>query len=426
MVQLVFEAIAQIEPDQRHKKIYIISSDTMVETPLIISLINRSLIKIQEKALALGLPIETHKVKPDLEKTFWVSLLGKGYPPPRQKFRWCTDRMKIEPANTFILEKVSQFGEIIMVLGVRDSESATRAQVMDTHSIAGKILMKHSTLPNAYVFAPIREFTTDDVWNYLIDYNQGKTPWDTDNHELKALYKNSAGGECPLIIDKKIKETAGSCGNSRFGCWVCTVVSEDRAINGFIETGEEWLRPLAIYRKKLIEYRENRDKREKHRMDGSIYFVGEGEGRELGLGPFTLNARKELMHMLLVTQRDLRNPYDPDYKLIQDTELKMIRKLWIEDGDWEDSLPFIYKDVFGEDLDWEYDDRPLFEEEQITDLELLCSEHDVDFELIKRLIQIEKKHVGYKVRRGVIQDFERILNQDKYHYGIVEGFKNEI
>jgi len=423
VVQLVFEALHKLSPEKRHKKVFVISSDTLVETPLIISSINQTLMKIQDKALELGLPLETHKVKPPIEKTFWVSLLGKGYPSPRQKFRWCTDRMKIEPANSFILDKVSQFGEVIMVLGVRDSESATRAQVMDSHSISGKVLMKHSTLSNAYVYAPIREFSTDDVWSYLLEYNNGQTPWGTDNFELHALYKNSSAGECPLIVDKEIKESAGSCGNSRFGCWVCTVVKEDKALNGFIETGEEWLRPLAAYRNKLIEYRENRDKREKHRMNGSIYFVGEGEERELGLGPFTLEARKELLKQLLETQRDIKNPYDPDYKLIQDAELKMIRKLWFEDGDWEDSLPAIYREVFGEDLDWEQDERPLFDQDQITDLELICEEIDVDFDLIKKLINIEKQYVGYKVRRGIIQDFEKIFNQDKLHYGKVEGYK---
>lgn len=423
VVQLVFEALSKLEPEKRHKQVFVISSDTLVETPLIISSINRSLMRMQEKALELRLPIEVHKVKPDIEKTFWVSLLGKGYPSPRQKFRWCTDRMKIDPANRFILDKVSQFGEVIMVLGVRDLESATRAQVMESHSIDGKVLMKHSTLPNAYIYAPIREFTTDDVWNCLIDFNNAKTPWGTDNHELHALYKNSSGGECPLIVDKEIKESAGSCGNSRFGCWVCTVVTEDKALNGFIETGEEWLRPLAAYRNKLIEYRENRKKREKHRMNGSIYFVGDGEEKVLGLGPFTLEARKELLRELLIIQKELKNPYDPEYKLIQDEELKVIRKYWIEEGDWEDSLPQIYYEVFGEDLDWAYEERSMFEEDQITDLEMLCLDNDVDFSLIKKLVNIEQKYVGYKVRRGVIQDFERILNQDRLHYGKVEGYK---
>lgn len=420
VVQLVFQALQALPKEKLQKKVYVISSDTLVETPLIISSINKTLMRIQNKALELGLPIETHKVRPETEKSFWSSLIGKGYPSPRQKFRWCTDRLKIDPANRFILEKVSLYGQVVMVLGVRDSESNTRAQVLQSHTIEGKTLMKHSSLSNAYVYAPIRDFSLDDVWNYLLSE---PSPWGNDNHELMALYQNSQSGECPLIVDKEIKESAGSCGNSRFGCWVCTVVKEDKALIGFIDNGEMWLEPLLRFRNWLSDIRDIRDYREKHRMNGTIYFTGEGEDKEIGLGPFTLEARMMILRHLLETQKEIQNPYDPEFQLIQEQELKHIRKLWIDDGDWIDSLPKIYREVMGEDLDWEYDDRPLFEEDQITDLELLCQENDVSLKLMKKLIGIEKNYSGYKVRRGLFQEFEKILNQDWLHYGKVEGYK---
>jgi DNA sulfur modification protein DndC len=420
VVQLVFQALQRLPEDKRNKKVFIISSDTLVETPLIISSINTSLMRIQKAALENGLPIETHKVKPVLENSFWVSVIGKGYPSPRQKFRWCTDRLKIDPANKFILDKVSQYGEVVMVLGVRDTESQTRAQVLHSHTVDGKVLMRHSTLTNAYVFAPIRDFTVDDVWDYLLSE---PSPWGNDNHELLALYQNSQGGECPLIVDKEIKESAGSCGNSRFGCWVCTVVTQDKAVRGFIESGETWLTPLLEFRNWLQEIRDDWNYRERRRIDGSIYFVGQGEERELGPGPFTLEARKMILRRLLETQKLVHNPYDPNYKLILDEELKVIRKMWIDAGDWEDSLPKIHREVLGYDLDWEVDERPLFDNEQVTDLELLCQKYGVSIELVKRLISVEKEFSGYKVRRGLIKEFEKILNQDWLHYGEVEGYK---
>ncbi|MEK4249478.1 DNA phosphorothioation system sulfurtransferase DndC [Paenibacillus sp. FSL W7-1287] len=422
VVQLVFEMLQQLELEQRKKQVYIISSDTMVETPLIISSINHTLYSIQTKGIELKLPIETHKVKPEVQNTFWSLLIGKGYPSPRQKFRWCTDRMKIDPANRFILDKVSKFGEVIMVLGVREEESATRAQSIKQHTIEGSKLMKHSSLKNAFVYAPIREFALDDVWNYLL-VNQAKTPWGTDNYELYALYQNSSAGECPLIVDKEIKETAGSCGNSRFGCWVCTVVKEDKALVGFIDSGESWMTPLLEFRNWLASIRDDRNLREKSRMNGSIYYVGEGDDRRLGLGPYTLEARQLILKKLLETEKQVENPYEPDYKLIQIDELKQIRKLWIESGDWEDSLPQIYFDVYGEMLDWDQEERAPFDSSQITDLELICQENDVDFQLIKKLINIEKNYVGYKIRRGLIEEFQKVLNQDIVHHGKVEGYK---
>lgn len=420
LVQLVFQALQVLPISKLHKKVYVISSDTLVETPLIISSINSTLMRIQEKALDLGLPFETHKVRPEAEKTFWSSLIGKGYPSPRQKFRWCTDRMKIDPANRFILDKVSTFGDVVMLLGVRDSESASRAQVMESHTVEGKTLMKHSSLSNAYVFAPIRDFTLDDVWGYLL---HEPSPWGNDNHQLAALYQNSQSGECPLMVDKEIKESAGSCGNSRFGCWVCTVVQEDKALIGFIDNGEEWLFPLLEFRNWLSGIRDIREYREKRRMNGSIYFVGQDDEKELGLGPFTLEARKMILTRLLKTQEEVSNPYDPYYQLILEEELKVIRKQWINDGDWEDSLPQIYRNITKKDLDWEYDERPMFENDQITDLEILCKQNDISLELMKKLISIEKNFSGYKIRKGLLHEFDKTLNQDWLHYGKVEGYK---
>jgi DNA sulfur modification protein DndC len=454
LTQLVFESMSELKPEQLKKKVYIISSDTLVETPLIISSINITLMKIQERALELGLPIETHKVRPEANKSFWASLIGKGYPSPRQKFRWCTDRLKIEPANKFILDKVSKFGEVVMVLGVRDNESQTRDQVMKSHTIDGKDLMKHSTLTNAYVFAPIRSFSLDDIWDYLLTF---KSPWGNDNHQLLSLYQNS-NSECPLVVDKDIKESAGSCGNSRFGCWVCTVVKKDKALMGFINSGEEWLVPLLEFRDWLSDIRDKREYRQKHRMNGQVYLMPvnreeidpdeyeiikeknlgqyiaenninlatveelnllvEDENdnlKKLGLGPFTLKAREEILRFLLETQMKVKNPYEPDFELIREEDLKVIRQYWLDDGDWEDRVPKIYKEITGKDLDWEQNDRPLFEEDQLTDLEILCQEYGLNLQLIKKLISVEKEYAGFKVKRGLYQDIEKILKQDWLH-----------
>ena len=129
--------------------------------------------------------------------------------------------------------------------------------------------MRHSTLRNAFVFAPIRSFNVDDIWEFLLQY---PSPWGDDNNELLQLYQDSSS-ECPLVVDKEIKESAGSCGNSRFGCWTCTVVNEDKALSGFINSGVEWLTPLYEFRNYLVNIREDRSKRQKHRMNGEVYLT---------------------------------------------------------------------------------------------------------------------------------------------------------
>ncbi|MCM3741911.1 DNA phosphorothioation system sulfurtransferase DndC [Oceanobacillus luteolus] len=474
VIQLVYEALKELSSEQLNKKIYVISSDTLVETPLIIQSINTTLRRIEEKAIEDNLPIETHKVKPMIEQSFWTNIIGKGYPSPNQQFRWCTDRMKIDPANQFIMDKVNSFGEVIMLLGVREQESATRANVIKSHSTEGKLLMRHSTLTNAYVYAPIKKFSVDDVWNYLLNH---ESPWGDDNYELYRLYSDSNSGECPLVVDKTIKEAAGSCGNSRFGCWVCTVVNEDKALTGFINNGHDWMKPLLNFRNWLSSIRDDRSMRMKYRMNGQVYYLqvqiiehngedcilipkkgdrkrefipvtefeiidqaelktylkennidlstsddpnilirdSEDNYYRLGLGPFTLEARKEILTRLLKVQKNLKHPHDESYQLIQEDELKEIRKIWFNNGDFEDSLPMIYYDIFGYDLDWEKDDRLLFDRDDLTQLELMCEEEGLDYRLMKRLLLIEKEHSEFKMKRGLMDQLSSALNQDYLH-----------
>ncbi|MGD6943932.1 DNA phosphorothioation system sulfurtransferase DndC [Cytobacillus gottheilii] len=482
VVQLVFEALSELPKEELHKKVYVISSDTLVETPLIINSITRTLRRIQDEALTRDLPIETHKVKPVIKQSFWVNIIGKGYPTPNQHFRWCTDRLKIDPANQFIMDKVSSFGEVIMVLGVREDESATRGNVIRSHTVQGKTFMRHTTLSNAYVYAPIRAFTLDDVWNYLLNH---PSPWGDDNHELHRLYQDSNSGECPLVVDKSIKESAGSCGNSRFGCWVCTVVNEDKALSGFIQSGHDWMKPLLDFRNWLASIRDDRTRRMKYRMNGQIYFkevkiedldgvphvlipkkssrqkqhipldqytiiprenlkqhiadfnidlsspedhkilvtyneeMLDGEvvtkHAQIGLGPFTMETRKEILKYLLEVQRDLKHPEDPYHELISIEEIKAIRKIWFKHGDWEDQIPTLYEEVMGHSIDWEMDDRPLFDKDQISDLEMLCDQFKVDINVLKKLISIEKDFSGYKVRKGLMDELSRALKQDYLH-----------
>ena len=267
--QIIIDTLLELHNQGKElkKHVYIISSDTLVETPMIVGTIRNTIDSINKLADVNNLPVSAHIIRPSFDNTFWVNLIGRGYPCPNQTFRWCTDRMKINPANAFITEIVDRYGEAIMILGVRDGESNSRDRVLESHTIDGEKLMRHTTMANAFVFAPIRQFTIEDVWDYLLN---NPSPWGSNNQELFNLYKESAE-DCPLIIDKDMKQHA-TCGNSRFGCWVCTVVSKDKSLTSFIEKGETWLIPLLEYRNWLYSIRDNESMRMRRRHDGSIYF----------------------------------------------------------------------------------------------------------------------------------------------------------
>jgi DNA sulfur modification protein DndC len=243
LVQLVFEMLLDLAPSDRTRPVHVLCNDTLVESPILMAYIDKMLGRLQGAAESLHLPVVVVKTAPDPDQTFWVNLIGRGYPAPTRMFRWCTDRMKIAPTSNYIRNKVSENGEVILLLGVRRAESANRAVTVNRHpNTAGSRLNPHDDMKGCMVFRPLIDMTTDDVWLLLL---QRTPPWGGSHRELVTLYRNAQGGECPLVIDKS---QAPSCGtsSSRFGCWTCTVVEKDRSMEGFIEAGCENMQAMAV------------------------------------------------------------------------------------------------------------------------------------------------------------------------------------
>ena len=240
--QLIWYAIAALHPDQRTKTIYVITTDTLVENPIVSAWVTKSLDLMKVAAKEQNLPIEPILLKPAIKDTFWVNLIGKGYPAPRQGFRWCTERLKIKPSDNYIREKIRESGEVILVLGTRKSESATRAALMAKHR-NWRVLPHvnyNPSRPNSLIYTPIEDWHTDEVWIYLMQWGN---PWGNNNKELFSMYRGAtADNECPLVIDT----STPSCGSSRFGCWVCTLVDKDKSMEAMIQNDEEkeWMQPL--------------------------------------------------------------------------------------------------------------------------------------------------------------------------------------
>jgi DNA sulfur modification protein DndC len=408
-LQLVWYALAELSPSERRKPIFVISSDTLVETPIIVDHIDSTLDRINLAAHKQSIPFRAEKVRPIVSETFWVNLIGKGYPAPQTQFRWCTERMKIRPADRFILEKVSKHGEVVLVLGVRRSESMTRAQVMSLREIKGTILSRHSKFQRAFVYTPIRDFSLDDVWSYLL---QTPSPWGNNNRDLLALYQSANSGECPLVVD----ESTPSCGNSRFGCWVCTVVAQDKTMAGLIDSGHEWMQPLLEIRNFLAATQDPSKKlefREYKRRTGTVDTHRNGSGSIIP-GPYKFEFRQEILRRVLTAQIEVRKTGpDKNLTLLGPEELHEIRRLWrTELGDWEDTLPKIYQEVTGQELPWIRDDIGCFTGEDARYLETICNEKGVPPMLIRKLITAEIATQGMKRRSSIYPRIDRILRED--------------
>jgi DNA sulfur modification protein DndC len=412
VLQLVWNAIAALPPEKRTKTIHVITNDTLVENPVVSSWVRKSLDQMKAAALEQGMPIETHLTYPAIKDTFWVCLMGKGYPAPRNRFRWCTERLKIKPADSFIREVIRNSGEVILVLGTRTAESVKRAATMAKHREwrVRDHLNTNPSRPNSLIYLPIEDWRTDEVWIYL---NQWKNPWGNSNKDLFTMYRGAtADNECPLVVDT----STPSCGSSRFGCWVCTMVDKDKSMEAMIQNDDEkeWMQPLLDIRNEL-DVEDDRPKRDFRRIYGRVELFERHADDETSVepihGPYTKYWREHWLRRVLEAQTQVRRTAPPemrDITLITHEELSEIRRIWLEEKhEFDDSLPRIYEEVTGEPFQ---DSRPsaerkLLGSDEWTVLKEIC-EDEMHLELMARLLDTENQFHA-KSRRGIYESLDK-------------------
>lgn len=322
----VFQALEEIPPSMRQREIHIVSNDTMVESPLVLAHLDASTSAIKAGGEAMGLPISVIRTKPEPNQTFWVLLIGKGYPSPNQQMRWCTDRLKIQPTSTYIKDNITKFKSAIVLLGVRKAESISRMKRIERYKdIEDTNLTPHNTLVGAFIFRPIVDLSTDEVWEILGSH---QAPWGGSHRDLFQLYRDAEGGECPVVLSK---DEAPGCGtnNSRFGCWTCTVVEKDRSLQGFIDSGKEVYKPLVEFRNWLVSIRNDPTYRSAIRRNGRLTF--DLTGKHIP-GPFTIQARKEILQRLHDTESAFGGT------LITSEEVELIHRIWAFELQNQESL----------------------------------------------------------------------------------------
>ena len=466
VLQLVWSAIEKLPSDQYRKPIHVISTDTLVENPIVASWVANSLATMKRAAEEKGLPFQPTPLRPRTEDSFWVNLIGKGYPAPRHKFRWCTERLKIRPSNTFITNIVKLGGEAILVLGTRKAESSRRAANMQKHERlrVRDRLSPNSSLPGASVYTPVESWTNDDVWFYLM---QRKNPWGYNNRDLLGMYAGaSADGECPLVVD----DSTPSCGDSRFGCWVCTLVEKDKSMTAMVQNDAEmeWMQPLLELRN-LIDFRE--DGQEKDRLTGETRDVhtkreafqspvGEAlaeyltrvsgrpidelvrdrdwerylrdfrrlntgnvqimaDGQREVRGPYVQEARECWLRALLTAQMAVRELGPEEVKgieLITHDQLEEIRRIWVVDKhELEDRLPVIYREVVGEPYPGRpLDDNLVLGQEEMQELAGICGGDSLHYQLTRELLGLTIQQRNNARRAGVFDQIEKAMKRSFY------------
>jgi len=418
LCQLVFEMLLSLPEYKRWKPVYIVTSDTLVENPIIKKYMHRMSAAINLASEEQKLNVQAHMIYPETRQTFWSLVIGLGYPTPEPPgFRWCTERLKINPSNAFTYNTIKKDGEIVILLGVRKAESAARSRSISSREIEGKILVPHEQIPKAYVYSPLADVKNENVWEYLLK-GDGKSAWGTDNNYLYSLYQGENLGEEDSVVGQVNKDNMKVTGNSRFGCWICTMVKEDKSLKNFIDHGATELIPLRDFRNWLVELRGNPEARDYRRRNGSVYVMANGE---YGRGPFTMDARKEILRRLL------RLENETGFDLISIEELKTIDKMWEDEGDLSRrALVDIYYEEKHERLPWDNFKKAKYDADTLSTIAELCEKHDVPFDLVSKLM-ISVDNTKFFTRSSVsAKNVERILNEGWLHFEAVkEGLENE-
>ncbi|MBS9383818.1 MAG: DNA phosphorothioation system sulfurtransferase DndC [Dolichospermum sp. BR01] len=416
-LQLIWSAISGLPAEKRTKPIHVITTDTGVENPYVSAWVRSSHKHIELAAKQQQMPMQPHVLEPEIADTYWVGLIGKGYPAPRQKFRWCTGRLKINPSNRFIRDVVRSSGEAIVILGIRKAESPRRAATMKKYEErrVRERLSPNASLPNSLVYSPIEDWRTDEVWVYLM---QWENPWGHSNKDLFTMYREStADNECPLVVDT----STPSCGSSRFGCWVCTLVERDKSLNAMIQNNDEkeWLQPIVDFRREL-DIVNDREKRDFRRLRGEVQLFERNIEGETSVepipGPYTKYWREYWLRKLLTAQKEMRENAPEnmrDITLISQAELSEIRRIWLEEKhEFDDSVPRIYEEVTGEVFK---DPRPgadqsILGSDEWGVLEEICEGDGMHLELMARLLDTERQFKKKTRRVGIYESLEKCFD----------------
>jgi len=430
-LQLTWLALSELPEEKRQKPIYPISTDTLVENPIVSFWVRNSHKTMEKAAKEQGMPFKPQLLIPAIEDTFWVNLIGKGYPAPRHKFRWCTERLKINPSNKFVRDMVRENGEAVLVLGTRIAESSNRSRTMAEHrkNAIRERLVPSASMVNTLIYTPIEDWSNDDVWTFLM---RSKNPWGHNNKDLMTMYRGaSADGECPLVVDN----TTPSCGNSRFGCWVCTMVEKDKSMDAMIQNDQEkeWMAPLLDLRNELDFRSEDDKKRDRSRRDfrrftGKLNHYTDANGEfQLVPGPYVQDTRAYWLERLLETQQWIREngPEEVrDIELITLEELEEIRRIWVVDKhEIEDLLPKIYIKIVSEKYPGNpIDDNLIFDDKTLEILKETCNGDELHFELARNLLDIERRYRTLASRKGLFLELEKAL--ERCFYDNVEDARN--
>ncbi|MBH1852492.1 phosphoadenosine phosphosulfate reductase family protein [Stenotrophomonas maltophilia] len=301
---------ASLESGCENDSITIIYCDTGVENPELDLFAKKTLEEMRGELPAIFPNLQIEILKAPLKEGFFVRVIGRGYAPPTNRFRWCTKGLRVLPVQRFINTSP---GDAAVVLGLRFGESHQRDRSLAKGGNGGAIWQVQREGAQRDILLPVLDFDLEMVWAAAQSIS---LPSSIDSIALEELYRG-ATEECPMVKSP----LAPPCASGRFGCWTCTVVRRDKSTESMIKNGKAWLQPYLDFRDWLQVFRGNSSYRWPVRRNGAV-----------GPGPFTVEGRKIIFKEIQLLEEAVGR------EILSHDEIGLIMSLWEQDLDAETVL----------------------------------------------------------------------------------------
>lgn len=287
------------------ESLHVLYVDTRMELPPLQTSAELVLAQLERE----GAQVQT--IVPELDKRLLVYILGRGVPPPKNTFRWCTRQLKLDPMRAAQRRLIEQHGEVLLITGVRVGESASRDQRIALScgkdgAECGQGWYQHQDERGVHKLAPLLHWRVCNVWDWLTGQDHGIA----HGYPTQLLAEAYGGDEAAEI-------------NARTGCMACPLASRDVALEAIVEL-PQWahFRPVLRLRDLWEELRVPK------------FRLRKPDGR---MGPLTFEARQFGLGHVLAIQNEVNAAADalslPRLNLLNPQEQARIEEL-IEARTW--------------------------------------------------------------------------------------------
>lgn len=301
------------------KKLHVLYADTRQELPPLQRIASRLLADLNTNESF----VEAQAVLPEMDKRFYVYMLGRGVPPPSNTFRWCTESLKIKPMESALQATYEAAGQkLLQITGVRLGESAARDEriAISCNSKSGECGQGwFQTRPSGHVadtLAPLLTWRQCFVWDWLYFAH-------ADYYMERVLKFDKPGHGYDYLSDIAV---AYGDDDARTGCIGCNLASKDVALENLVkEPIYTRLSPLMEIKSIFAELK--RPKNRLRKAEPGITKAGNYAKNAQRLGPLTMQAREWGLGRIL----DIQQRAGVD--LINVDEESRIHELW-QEGVW--------------------------------------------------------------------------------------------